>query len=494
MEGGSSSGRELSCGERVFSKDDRKFLKYVESTTTHGVSHVFIGKSKIRRVFWLIILLGAAGGCLYNIVNRIMYLASSPTSTTISMTREKTLPFPEVTFCNLNFVRRSYVEERNLTDVFRSLAIIAPLNPSFNQTSCNQNVPMDVPVDFRTLMVDGRHLAEDFIVSCQYAGRQCTDDQIHPEITELGVCYTFNSGQNGQILETNGTGVRHGLQLLLNIQQDEYISSPGLDAGVKIAVHSQGEPGQPDENGIAVPPGRNAFISLRQRVTTDKSSRGMCKDTTDDFNFLRSFYNYSVSACLADCFLTSIAERCRCIETSVPRETVTSRFAGLNDCGISEICCVIEEFVIPGVCTVDCPPACNYTTYTTSVSYSAFPARYQLEAIYNLSGTDADDLQENLLSLNVYFEDLNVEREVTENAYDVVALLSDIGGQMGLFLGASIISIMEFVMWLLDEMKDRCFGVSDRKIDHWIKETEKELQMASLPEPSKVKKVSEAVT
>lgn len=65
---------------------------------------------------------------------------------------------------------------------------------------------------------------------------------------------------------------------------------------------------------------------------------------------------------------------------------------------------------------------------------------------------------------------------------------------MGLFLGASIISIMEFVMWLLDEMKDRCFGVSDRKIDHWIKETEKELQMASLPEPSKVKKVSEAVT
>ena len=486
----------VSCGKRVFGKDDKKFLKYVESTTTHGVSHVFIGKSKIRRVFWLIILLGAAGGCFYNIVNRIMYLASGPTSTTISTTREETLHFPEVTFCNLNSVRRSYAEEINLTDFFRSLAIIDPADPSFNRSSCNQDIPMDVPVDFRTVMVEGRHLADEFIVLCRYGGRQCTDDQFSSVITDLGVCYTFNSGEDGRILRATGTGVRHGLQLWLDIQQSEYISSLSLDAGVKIAIHSQGEPGKPDENGIAVPPGRNAFISLHQKVIADESSRGTCRDT-DDFNFLHSFYNYSVAACLSDCLLTTIAERCQCIESSAPRESVSSSYAALSDCGISDVCCVIEQYFTADGCTANCPPACNYTTYKTSVSYSTFPARYQLEAIHNVSGTDSDELQENLLSINIYFEDLNVEREITQNAYSVVALLSDIGGQMGLFLGASIISILEFVVWLLDEIKDRCFGMSDRKIYRWMrpvmKETEKELQMAVRPdmdpEPSKLKNV-----
>ena len=389
------------------------------------------------------------------------------------------------------------MEERNLTGFFEGLVSVDPTDPSFNQ-SCNENIPMDVSIDFDTVMVDGSHSPDEFILFCQYAGHRCTEDQIIPRFTDLGLCYTFNSGYNGHILRVNGTGTRHSLQLMLNIQQNEYISSANLDAGVKIAVHPQGEPGEPDENGIAVPPGRNAFISLRQKVVTDRSSRGQCVDSKE-FDFLRGIYNYSVAACLSDCFLGAIAKSCRCI----PEATASDRFVNFSDCDSSKICCVIEQFFRTDSCTPDCPPACNYTTYTTSISYSAFPARYQLETFYklfNLSDFNVSNLQENVLGINIYFGDLNVEREITVNAYDVVALLSDIGGQMGLFLGASVISIMEFVVWILDEVKDRCCGVSDRKIDGWMNavtnsKDEKAIQLTDIqtePSLTELKKIEAA--
>ena len=66
--------------------------------------------------------------------------------------------------------------------------------------------------------------------------------------------------------------------------------------------------------------------------------------------------------------------------------------------------------------------------------------------------------------MSVYFETLNIETETTRSAYSFVALLSDIGGQLGLFLGISIITIIEFGTWIVDEIKNRVFGIDEEKI------------------------------
>ena len=68
------------------------------------------------------------------------------------------------------------------------------------------------------------------------------------------------------------------------------------------------------------------------------------------------------------------------------------------------------------------------------------------------------DTEANLLSVNVYFETLNIETQTTKDANGAVALLSDIGGQLGLFMRVSVISIMEFATWIIDEVKHRVFG------------------------------------
>ena len=481
--------------KRLCHNDCRRFKKYVESTTTHGVVHIFSGKSIIRRIFWAVIFLGAMGACLYNIIDRILYLAGQPTATTISIKREASLAFPSITVCNLNLARRSYLEANGLNE-FVSNVFQAPLTDTLNDSldMCRSNALPLVPAlrnvssgrsgmrqgqsaIFHTIQFEGRHFLEEFIVECFFRGKRCNlTEDFEPVLTQLGYCYTFNSGRNERpVLFANGTGPRQGLQLLLNIQQSEYIASPNGDAGVKIAVHPQGEPGEPSNDGVAVPPGRNAFLGLRERRVMDRSSgrRDTCRESSDKegFNFLQEEYNYSTTACLIDCFFTSITRECGCIEAYQP---TSNTLRSLPDCSVSDLCCVIGEYATAETC--DCPTACNHTVYDVSTSYSVFPSERFGKNFSQERNLTLSQVSNNYLVVEIYFESLNVEREVTEDAYSVVALLSDIGGQLALFVGASFISILELAMWLLDEIKDRCCGISEEKIHDWIEDEKRKLE------------------
>ena len=60
----------------------------------------------------------------------------------------------------------------------------------------------------------------------------CYPDNMTEQVTDYGVCYTFNSGNPP--MRTEKTGSRFGLALTLNIEQYEYMRGPQSDAGVKV--------------------------------------------------------------------------------------------------------------------------------------------------------------------------------------------------------------------------------------------------------------------
>ena len=149
--------------DRLFNKDASTFKKYIESTTAHGVVRIFKGKSIIRRLFWLIIVVTAAGGCLYNISDRIRFLVSNPTSTTISVTRRTTLTFPAVTVCNLNSLRIGELDERNLTDLIQSATFL--VSEEGATESCEDEVSQsnNLSITYEELTVQARYRVENFI-------------------------------------------------------------------------------------------------------------------------------------------------------------------------------------------------------------------------------------------------------------------------------------------------------------------------------------------
>lgn len=77
-------------------------------------------------------------------------------------------------------------------------------------------------------------------------GEKCGKSDFKTIFTRYGKCYSFNHPDNEtQIRQTLKGGVDNGLELLLNVQQDEYMpmwkesDEITYEAGLKVQIHSQ---------------------------------------------------------------------------------------------------------------------------------------------------------------------------------------------------------------------------------------------------------------
>ena len=430
---------EFSYKKELLRKDTTTFRGYIENTTAHGLVRIFRGHVALR-IFWLIIVLVAAGGCLNNCIDRIIFLASNPNSTATSIIREQPISFPAVTICNLNPLTMDGLKNvgiinnatgtSNIEDV-RSVLNFIPDGSQASFNLCKAIATSGPAIDLNTLYRTAGHKEEEFILSCTFLDSNCT---LEPVLTGLGRCFTFN--RNGTY-NTSGTGIRQGLSLFMDIQQEQYVASSYFDAGVRINIHSPNEFPMPIDRAIAVAAGRNAFIGLTTRNMTDTREGAGCNRAD----------GYSATGCLLGCQAENIVKQCGC--------------SFVDNCTYHDLCCINSQAFANILC--DCPSACSNTEYRVFNSYSSLPASYVSSSFM---GRDNERVPENIIGVNVYFETLNVETLTTSPAYNPVSLLSDIGGQLGLFLGISVISVLEFVTWLADEGYQRlCCG---RRIDKYF--------------------------
>ncbi len=451
---------EKDCSKKLLDKDGTAFKEYTENTTAHGVVRIFKKEySIIRRLFWLLVVVGAAAGCLYNCIDRIGHLASSPTSTAITSMRVRPSEFPAVTVCNTNAYTASGLEVLGLREVGSKALNIDPLNSS--ELSECERITAGSTVLLEDLRTKAVQPLDELILECSFAGESCDlDRHFEHHFSDFGSCYTFNGKSREPVVSTYGTGSRQGLFLILNIDQSQYTASPLTDAGVSVYVHSSREPAQVFDQGITVPPGRVGFISMRKETTINNAGVGCTEDYDNSrFNFIGNEFDYSSSACLLDCQLTAIADNCSCYHLGQSIPPSNPMYANLRNCTFSDVCCIQKMSASALDC--NCLSACTSTVYDASISYSRIPAEYSRNTYRQVFGNDSF-VDINLIGLSVFYKTLDVRLETTRFSYSAVALLSDIGGQLGLFLGISVISILEFCTWLFDEGVDRlcCLRIS----------------------------------
>ncbi len=91
-----------------------------------------------------------------------------------------------------------------------------------------------------------------------------------------------------------------------------------------------------------------------------------------------------------------------------------------------------------------CPVSCNEVIYSTTSSHATFANSY-LKRLTAKYGHTVDYWKTNAVVIKVYYVHL-IEQVVTHQAaYHLLTMLCDIGGALGLILGASIISVIEVV-------------------------------------------------
>ena len=428
-------------------EEKNPFHEYAKEHTIGGLRNVLLGDSIIRRIVWFVVFLILLAGTGYSLRNSFRKIINPPTSTTISTQTVTTLDFPAVTICNLNIFSSALARQLDPSIATIASSDIAGVFQGDTGT-CKARLSQWTGLegtDYQQLI---RTEPQDLISKCTFSGRSCDfSTDFVPIVTHLGVCFTFNSGRNGtRVKNVTNVGVRSGLQLELNVDQANYLGTFAGDAGVKIAVHPQSDPPLPDELGIGVPPGHNAFIGLRKRAIEDKTEINCGQaDDTNDWNFLQitDYNSYSQAACLTDRFMTRVADQCDCVVTNVfyPQPTV-GPYSSLGVCNFKDICCNFQQYTTP--LSSPCNPACFFDEYrVSSTSYSQFPANH------TASSLSRDDSA----SANVYFETLTVESQTTEFSYGVEEFFGELGGQLHLLIGANIICLFELVFFVFDVVK-----------------------------------------
>ncbi|KAI4894114.1 hypothetical protein NFI96_021692, partial [Prochilodus magdalenae] len=299
--------------------------------------------------------------------------------------------------------------------------------------------------------------------------------------TRYGKCYMFNAAEEGKTLRTTmkgGTG--NGLEIMLDIQQDEYLPVWGeteetaFEAGVRVQIHSQAEPPFVHELGFGVAPGFQTFVATQEQrcpslffitrtIITEQETEltylpppwGECVSRTLDSGF---FQVYSVTACRIECETRYIVENCNCRMVHMPGDSPYCTPEQYKDCAEPALAALSA---VEGSSCV-CRNPCNMTRYNKELSMVKIPSKTSARYLEKKFNKSEKYITDNILVLDVFFEALNYETIEQKKAYEVAGLLGDIGGQMGLFIGASILTILELFDYAYEVVKERLLDLLSR--------------------------------
>uniref|UniRef100_A0AAY4CE39 Acid-sensing ion channel 2 n=1 Tax=Denticeps clupeoides TaxID=299321 RepID=A0AAY4CE39_9TELE len=446
-------------------------------TRLHGLRYIVSppGGSAGRRIFWLVALCTSVGFLLSWSSNRLLHWLSFPTYTRVHSEWAKELPFPTVTICNNNPVRLLKLTKSDLYFAGHWLGLllanrtVRPL--VLDLLHEERHAWFHKLTDFRlflpprhfegtTLEFMGRlsHQLEDMMLSCKYRGEACGTHNFTTVFTRYGKCYMFNAAEEGKTLRTTmkgGTG--NGLEIMLDIQQDEYLPVWGeteetaFEAGIRVQIHSQAEPPFVHELGFGVAPGFQTFVATQeQRLTYLPPPWGECVSTALTSGF---FPVYSVTACRIDCETRYVVENCNCRMVHMPGDAPYCTPEQYKDC--AEPALAALSAVEGSGCV--CRTPCNTTRYNKELSMVKIPSKtsfllYPFVHIQYYKSVDR-------CCSHIFIKGTSVAPCWYGISYEPASLLllstGDIGGQMGLFIGASILTILEMFDYAYEMVKER---------------------------------------
>ncbi|NXL09941.1 ASIC1 protein, partial [Mesembrinibis cayennensis] len=455
--------------EEVDSGQPVSIQAFASSSTLHGLSHIFsYERLSLKRVVWALCFMGSLALLTLVCTNRIQYYFLYPHVTKLDEVAATRLTFPAVTFCNLNEFRFSRVTKN---DLYHAGELLALLNNRYEipDTQTADEKQLEIlqdkanfrnfkPKPFNMLEFYDRagHDIREMLLSCFFRGEQCTPEDFKVVFTRYGKCYTFNAGQDGKprlITMKGGTG--NGLEIMLDIQQDEYLPVWGetdetsFEAGIKVQIHSQDEPPLIDQLGFGVAPGFQTFVSCQeQRLIYLPPPWGDCKAVAGDSEF---YDTYSITACRIDCETRYLVENCNCRMVHMPGDAPYCTPEQYKECADPALDFLVEKDNEYCVCEMPC----NVTRYGKELSMVKIPSKASAKYLAKKYNKSEQYIGENILVLDIFFEALNYETIEQKKAYEVAGLLGDIGGQMGLFIGASILTVLELFDYAYEVIKHR---------------------------------------
>ena len=476
-----------------FIEDELKIFEIVLETIgdskTHGVSNIIKAKSYILKFIWLVCLLASAGYCMYELVMAVMaYLQYGVILSTTPIYEAPTV-FPAVDICNQvpfdSVVTSAYVT--NITNQYNltlsSFANVKDYTDSVSSLVQAELAKKSMAGSFNSF--ESGYNLDDMLISCFYEGTRCNTSSFYyyNDIT-YGNCFSFNLGKinnagygstttQNSLLKSSFPGADNGLQLEL------YVGSPhnqqlSYGTGIRVTIHNQSIITYPKNNGITVPTGMQSDIQV-SRTFISHLNQPFSNCLTDPVDYTQNSIlqtlknNYSIgtnvyeqSFCLKVCLQQYIINQCGCYDLTFPMAMPGNLRACYEQIDLT---CITNSYLTylnnnqDTFCYAQCPLECNEIQISLSTSYSNYPSLWYGTLMMNNSAfvnmvqqtapanttIDYSFIQQNTLLLNVFYNTMGYTYIEESPAMTIDALIAAFGGNVGLFLGVTILSLVEFV-------------------------------------------------
>uniref|UniRef100_A0A4W2I2Z4 Acid sensing ion channel subunit family member 4 n=1 Tax=Bos indicus x Bos taurus TaxID=30522 RepID=A0A4W2I2Z4_BOBOX len=407
----------------------RDLATFASTSTLHGLGRACgPGPHGLRRTLWALALLTSLAAFLYQAAGLARGYLTRPHLVVMDPAAPAPAAgFPAVTLCNINRFRHSALSD---ADIFH-LANLTGLPPKDRDGHRAAGLRYPEPDMVDILNRTGHQLA-DMLKSCNFSGHHCSASNFSVVYTRYGKCYTFNADPQSSLPSRAGAWAAAWRSCWT-------FNETSFEAGIRVQIHSQEEPPYIHQLGFGVSPGFQTFVSCQeQRVTLPQPLLGLwpwgnCRAESGLREpELQGYSAYSVSACRLRCEKEAVLQRCHCRMVHMP----DSLGGGSG-----------------GPCF--CPTPCNLTRYGKEISMVRIPNRGSARYLARKYNRNETYIRENFLVLDVFFEALTSEAMEQRAAYGLSALLGDLGGQMGLFIGASILTLLEILDYIYEVSWDR---------------------------------------
>lgn len=337
----------------------------------------------------------------------------------------------------------------------------------------------------------------DLLIDCSFNGRNCIpDDFVRLQNPKYGLCFVFNVGRNSSmhqvpVRQVNSSGADVSLELTLYVDQQNYVTEAAPVAGYKVVIHNPSRPPIPEKDGYVVGPGHFTALSVvLNEIERAPRPYGECKNFTDADNRAMNMFltqlpmtKPTLSSCMKTCEQLEIIKRCRCYSLlhgfdnapafdSVrnPRSFLPACTMGPNTSQFQCLSMVTQQVAaghIPCKTNFCKDKECQHSVYQASTSSAAWPAENIFDRFRAMIQNHPNPnirmllkkskiknktyVQEklfyasNFLKVKVFFEDLTIVNLKTQSSYGIHELLSELGGQGGLWLGVSVITLFELL-------------------------------------------------
>ncbi|XP_039447527.1 sodium channel protein Nach-like [Culex pipiens pallens] len=407
-----------------------KFIRrVVEKTSLHGVFHLTNAKSVlIEKLFWASIILSVIVSSIYLVALFWVRYLTNPT--VISLDRnyhEWNATFPSLTVCfhdRLNLTARDALTNRvNPKDPAKFKRFLATLAEA-HLFRLEQLIEFDEysDLDLKSVLNQISN-----VVDAEVVLENGLKAKLHRVITDLGICYTFNSAilQFLSVEPLSDEDLRSGLVEISIIERDTAATLSNLTSNGDIYYHGPFEAPTVLKK-LLVKTAVSSFLTMTFKpvtVTADSTIENLyvqqrnCRFPHEsNLEFFVGFYTNSL--CMLECRLKLCLDFCGC----VPHFYNTA--VRLPICPLKRLRCLVDNNVKirQGLASCRCLKDCNSIGFTLQ-NYVLF-----------------DWFKAPLIKWDMEFQKVRYSRRIIFGFAD--AMVST-GGICGLFFGASFVTVVE---------------------------------------------------